>query len=96
MKPMFEDLQNTKNSFYALLRVPETPDSVVAKAAAAIGDKQRAIDMQVFQHFKNSRQVCTPAQYAKYDSLVQVVIRRMSGPSFNNNNKGKREEPGRK
>jgi periplasmic protein CpxP/Spy len=91
MKPLFEDLQNTKNNFYKLLLVPETPDSVVARAATAIGDKQRVIDLQVFQHFKNSRLICTPAQRPMYDSIVQIIIKRMSSPAFNNN-KGKGNE----
>ncbi|MET0243472.1 MAG: periplasmic heavy metal sensor [Flavitalea sp.] len=87
MKPMFEDLQNTKNSFYALLKTPETPDSVILRAADAIAAKQKAIDMQVFTHFRTARTVCTPDQRPKYDSIIQVIIKRMSGPSRGNNRK---------
>ncbi|HTE28124.1 Spy/CpxP family protein refolding chaperone [Flavitalea sp.] len=90
MKPLFEDLQNTKNEFYLLLKSPETPDSVVNSAASQIGQKQKLIDLQVFQHFRNSRLVCTPEQRPKYDSLVQIIIKRMSGSSRGSNNR-KRE-----
>jgi protein CpxP len=90
MKPLFEDLQNTKNEFYLLLKSPETPDSVINTAASQIGQKQKLIDLQVFQHFRNSRLVCTPEQRPKYDSLVQIIIKRMSSPS-RGSNKGKRE-----
>lgn len=87
MKPLFEDLQHTKNDFYLLLKSPETPDSVVFKAASLIGEKQRVIDLEMFQHFKNSRMVCTPAQRPKYDSVVQIIIKRMSGSSRGSNNR---------
>ncbi len=85
MRPMFEDLQTTKSNFYALLKTPETPDSILNHAAAQIGEKQKAIDLQVFTHFKNSRMVCTPAQRPTYDSLVQIILKRMASPSRNNN-----------
>jgi hypothetical protein len=87
MKPLFEDLQNTKNDFYLLLKSPETPDSVVFKAASLIGEKQRVVDLQMFQHFKNSRLVCRPDQRPKYDSVVQIIIKRMSGSSRGSNNR---------
>ncbi len=87
MRPLFEDLQTTKNNFYILLKSPETPDSVILNAASLIGEKQKAVDLQVFYHFKNSRLVCTPEQRPKYDSLVQERIKRMAGPARNNRNR---------
>jgi periplasmic protein CpxP/Spy len=90
MKPLFEDLQNAKNEFYLLLKSPETPDSVINTAASKIAQKQKMIDLQVFQHFRNSRLVCTEEQRPKYDSLVQIIIKRMSGTSRGSNNR-KRE-----
>ncbi|MHA4842986.1 Spy/CpxP family protein refolding chaperone [Flavitalea antarctica] len=90
MKPLFEDLQHTKNEFYQLLKSPETPDSVIDSAASQIAQKQKLVDLQVFQHFRNSRMVCTPDQRPKYDSLVQIIIKRMSGSSRGSNNR-KRE-----
>jgi periplasmic protein CpxP/Spy len=91
MKPLFEDLQESKNNFYALLKSPETPDSVINNAAALIGERQRLVDIQVFQHFRNSRLVCTPQQRPKYDSLVQIIIKRMSGQSRGNGGNRKRD-----
>jgi protein CpxP len=87
MKPLFDDLQNSKNEFYLLLKSPETPDSVIDNAASQIAQKQKLVDLQVFQHFRNSRLVCTPEQRAKYDSLVQIIIKRMSGSSRGTNNR---------
>lgn len=93
MKLLFEDLQKSKNDFYVLLKSPETPDSVITNAAARIGQKQQVIDLQVFQHFKNSRLVCTPEQRPKYDSLVQIIIKRMSGSARGSNNRRRDEKP---
>jgi len=94
MKPLFQELQQSKNDFYLLLKSPETPDSTITKAAARIGEKQRVIDLQVFQHFKNARLVCTPAQRPKYDSLVQIIIKRMSASARGQNNRRRDEKPG--
>ena len=96
MKPLFEDLRNTKNDFYLLLKLPETPDSAVYKAASLIGEKQRVIDLQMFQHFKNYRAVCTPAQRPKYDSVVQIIIKRMAGSSKGSNNRKHEDEKKKK
>ena len=87
MRPLFEELHRSKNDFYVLLKSPETPDPVIDSAASVIAEKQKAIDLQVFQHFRNSRLVCTPEQRPKYDSLVQILIKRMSGPSRGSNNR---------
>jgi hypothetical protein len=92
MKPLFEDLQESKNDFYVLLKSPETPDSVINNAASLIGERQRSVDLQVFQHFKNSRMVCRPEQRPKYDSLVQIIIKRMSGPSRGSGGNRKKED----
>ena len=95
MKPLFEDLQHTKNEFYLLLKAPETPDAVIDSAASRIAQKQKLVDLQVFQHFRNSRLVCNPEQRPKYDSLVQIIIKRMSGSSRGSNNR-KREGENKK
>jgi hypothetical protein len=80
MQPLFKELQDAKSQFYALLKKPETPDSVIIQAADLIGQKQEQVDIQVFQHFKNSRSVLRPDQQPKYDSLIQVILKKMSGP----------------
>jgi Spy/CpxP family protein refolding chaperone len=87
MKPMFEDLQQSKSQFFQFLKAPETPDSVINAAASAIAEKQKLIDLQMFQHFRNSRLVCRPEQRPKYDSIVQVAVRRMSGGARGPNNR---------
>ena len=79
IKPMFQDLQNTKSSFYQLVRDSTASDSVINAAAVMIGEKQKTIDLQIFQHFRQTRNLCRPDQKPKFDSLYQGIVRRMSG-----------------
>ena len=79
MKPLFEDMRNTKEKFYGFLQQPSS-DSGINNAANLIGEKQKEIDLQIFHHFKELRDLCTVQQQPKFDSLIQQVIHRMSAP----------------
>ena len=79
IKPMFEDMHATKMSFYKYLQ-QHAPDSVINNAATAIGEKQKAIDLQIFRHFNELRTVCTEKQQPRFDSLIQRVVNKMSMP----------------
>jgi len=80
MRPLFEDIGKTKESFYKMLSQPQTADTVLNQAASQIGDKQKAIDIKIFTHFQNIRQLCTPEQQPAFDSLIQRVVHRMIFP----------------
>ena len=80
MRPLFEDIGKTKESFYKMLSQPQTADTVLNQAASQIGDKQKAIDIKIFTHFQNIRQLCTPEQQSAFDSLIQRVVHRMIFP----------------
>jgi protein CpxP len=80
MKPLFEDLGKTKDSFYQLLSKPSVPDSQLNTLAAAIGLKQQGIEIQFFKNFKNVRELCTDAQKIKYDSLLPSIVHKLTTP----------------
>lgn len=80
MKPLFDEMNNTKTRFYNLLNSPSVSDSVLSNMADSIGIRQKNIDLQVFHHFKEVGNLCTPEQHAKFDSLVVRVIKRMTTP----------------
>ncbi|HVZ55224.1 MAG TPA: hypothetical protein VG870_01080 [Chitinophagaceae bacterium] len=82
MKTMFEDLRHAKDSLFVLLTVPGVPDSTVRRAADRIAERQRALDMQAFNHFRQLRQVCRPDQLPRFDTLVQRMFRRMTASPF--------------
>ena len=79
IKPLFEDMHATKMLFYKYLQ-QTAPDSAINNAATAIGEKQKAIDLQIFRHFNELRTVCTPQQQPRFDSLIQRVVNKMSMP----------------
>lgn len=76
MRPLFEDLGNAKMTYYTFVSQPNA-DSASQAAAALIGEKQKALDMAFFNHFRQVRELCTPGQQTKYDSMVQHIIRKM-------------------
>ena len=80
MRPLFEDITRTKENFYKLLTQPAVSDPVLDSAASAIGEKQKQIDLRIFRHFQNIRQLCTPAQQTGFDSLIQRVVHKMIFP----------------
>ena len=84
IKPLFEDMRNAKEQFYRFLHQPAS-DSELNNAANVIGEKQKAIDLQIFRHFKELRDLCTAQQQPKFDSLIQQVIHRMSVPYHKRN-----------
>ncbi|WP_188315985.1 periplasmic heavy metal sensor [Chitinophaga agrisoli] len=80
MKPLLTDMRNAKDSFYRLLYTPETTDSVLELAAAEIGRRQAAIDLQTFHHFQQVRNLCDSSQRPGFDTLIHQVVYRMTAP----------------
>lgn len=80
MRPYFGEMRSAKNNFYKLLNQSAVPDSVVNRYADSIAAKQKQMDLQTFRHFQQVKAICTPEQQPRFDSLVQQVIKRMSGP----------------
>jgi periplasmic protein CpxP/Spy len=96
MKPMFEEMRQSKLAFYNLLRTPGTPDSVSQAAADLMAEKQKAVDMAFYKNFENIRALCTPEQQAKYDTLVQQIVKRMISPPRRGDSKQKKEDSEKK
>ena len=84
LKPMFDDIRKAKDSLYRLLGDESISDSVVNERAEIIGQKQKALDLQAFSHFKEVRTLCTGEQRPKYDSLIQKMIKKMGRPPRRN------------
>ena len=84
IRPMYDDMRKTKDSLFRLLSYPETSDSLLNKMADAIAQKQKALDLQTFNHFKRVRTLCTPEQQSKYDSMVLRMFRKMGKTTRHN------------
>jgi protein CpxP len=89
---MFEDMRKAKDSLFRLVGNTQASDSVIRKAAEAIGERQRLLDLQSFNHFREIRALCTtPEQAQKYDTAVLRMLRKMGKTPAGHNN-GKKEE----
>ncbi|MGB8190515.1 MAG: hypothetical protein WCF67_01290 [Chitinophagaceae bacterium] len=91
MKSLFEQMRNAKLEFYKLINNPGATDSASSAAAAAIGQKQQAVDLAFFNHFREVRMLCRPDQQPKYDSLVQRIVRKMVWPQKRGDSRDKKE-----
>jgi Spy/CpxP family protein refolding chaperone len=92
VRPMFDEMRKAKDSLFRLLSDPNVNDSIINKVSDVIAQKQKALDLQTFNHFKKVRALCTPEQQSKYDSMVQRMFRRMGKPMRKNNEQGKEEK----
>ena len=78
MKILFDELQKTKANFFLQLREADATTANIDSAAALIGERQAALDKQIYYHFGRLRTLCNPAQLQKFDSLFPQVIKRMT------------------
>jgi periplasmic protein CpxP/Spy len=95
IKPLFDDLGKSKDSFYVLIGNPAIPDTVLRSAADAIGKKQAALDLQFYQNFQSIRKLCTPEQQIKFDSLMPAIASKMMQP-WRRNNASKKDDSARR
>ncbi len=79
VKPLFNEIRKTKENFYALLNSDNVPDSIINADADSIATKQKRLDLQMFNHFKSVRNICTTEQLPKFDSAIKKLVVRMIG-----------------
>ena len=76
---LFDEVKKTKDTFFLHLKDSTASDSAVMSAANLIGDKQQALDMQVFESVREIRGICTSEQQQKFDSLLPKIVYKMVG-----------------
>ena len=81
IKPLFDKVRKSKQDFYELLYLPNVSDSLLIADADSIAQTQRTLDMQMFQHFKRVRAICTHDQLQRFDSTLKKAVVRMTGRS---------------
>jgi len=91
IRPMYDDMRKSKDSLFRLLSFPETSDSVLNRVTDAIALKQKAIDLETFNHFKRVRRLCKEDQLTKYDSMVVRMFRKMGKPAPRHNEAEKKK-----
>ena len=78
LNPLFEDLRVTKDNFFVLVK-DSVSDSDIDSLANIIGQKQKFLDLQVFHTVQEIRNLCTPQQQVKFDSLLPKIAYKMVG-----------------
>ncbi len=81
LKPILKEVRKAKDSLFSIMRLPDTPDSILEKAAEDLSQKEKAQELQSFRHFREVRELCTDEQKPKFDSLIDKIINRSFGRS---------------
>lgn len=88
VRPLFNEVRNAKKDFYGLIYSDNISDSLINADADSIAQKQKSLDLQMFDYFKNIRKICSSSQIQKYDSTLKKEVSRMvDKPSRNNSHK---------
>ena len=91
LKPILKEVRNAKDSLFSIMRLPDVPDSILENAAENLAQKEKALELQSFRHFRKVRELCTDEQKPKFDSLISRIINRSFGRS-----PGRQGKPGPK
>ena len=91
IKPLFKEINATKDSFYLNLRDTVINETELDNMADSIGMKQKKIDRLISNYFRSIRDICTPRQMPIYDSLIQKTVKRMISPNWKG--EGNRKKP---
>ncbi|ANH82916.1 hypothetical protein A8C56_19725 [Niabella ginsenosidivorans] len=68
-------IRNIRQELFDLTKTANVPDSLVMQYADSIAALQKSVEINTFHHFKAARQICTPEQQPKYDSLMKKIIK---------------------
>ncbi len=74
MGKLFEQLRKKKAEKFSQLAAADFADSAIARAARESAASQEMIDISMYHHCKNIRQLCSPAQRPKFDSLFVKIF----------------------
>lgn len=85
IKVMFDSLKSSKDKQFKQLATGNFSDSVMNSVAEQSAGSQKMMELQMFNHLKNVRLLCTPEQLLKFDSLFVKVLNKRGGEGRKNN-----------
>lgn len=77
---LMDTLRNKKEQVLKDLAQAGFSDSVINQSATHSVSGQAAIELLMLQHFKNIRNLCTPAQQSKFDTLYYKLWHKKGNP----------------
>ncbi|MEI7583153.1 Spy/CpxP family protein refolding chaperone [Runella sp.] len=72
-----DSVRQMKRQFFEQLGKPMS-ESDVERVTADIAKKMARVDKITFQHFREVRQLCTPAQQQKFDEVIDEMLERLA------------------
>jgi periplasmic protein CpxP/Spy len=79
MRTVFDTMRSAKEQMLKELSAANFADTAMMQAADQSAAKQREMELAMLQHFKSIRNLCTPAQQPKFDSLYYKMMWRRGG-----------------
>ncbi len=79
VKKMFESSRASKDKQFKELAAGDFSDSVINIVAGQSAELQKTMELQMFNHLKNIRMLCTSEQLPKFDSLFVKILNRRGG-----------------
>jgi periplasmic protein CpxP/Spy len=79
MSAVFDTMRTAKEQMLKGLAADNFTDAAMVQAAELSAGKQREMELAMLQHFKSIRNLCTPAQQPKFDSLYYKMMWRRGG-----------------
>jgi periplasmic protein CpxP/Spy len=79
MRTVFDTMRSAKEQMLKDLAAVDFTDSSMAKSADQSAGNQREMELAMLRHFKNIRNLCTPVQQPKFDSLYYKMMWRRGG-----------------
>ena len=76
MKAMFEEAGKNKENQLKQLAASDFSDSSINNIAGQSIEKQKLLEISMFEHLRDVRSICTPEQRPKFDSLVYKILGR--------------------
>ena len=75
MKPLWSDIRQLKDSLYQQLD-KGVEDSTAQHLLSLISQKNLEVDTRTYLHFTKLRKFCTPAQQARFDTIIPKLVNR--------------------
>ena len=79
MKGMMDSLRTPKDQQFKVLAAANFSDSVMNMVAQQSAASQKTMELHMFNHLKNIRMLCMPAQLQKFDSLFGKMLNKRGG-----------------
>lgn len=79
IRKMFDSLRSSKDKQFKQLAAGNFSDSVMNTVAEQSAISQKLMELQMFNHLKNIRALCTADQLPKFDSLFVKVLNKRGG-----------------